>query len=318
MRTSLTWADFSDETKQACRKLHATFVMAPHAMSKTRLVDLVKQQLEKGNVIFGVAEEEFVAGFEGQAQFRMLPSEAVQSLATIIAKAKLPHKFLVLSYPQADVDDVVRALRPWKVVLVRGSWHLAFQRRSTYDLLMRREIPFEFVSPFVHEQEAKEYLAGIEAELPYEPEKIIGERADMFEAAQKVAAASFDYSFQIGAVLAEETEKGYKLVDAACNEVVPYQTFAMHFGNSREENLSGVHDANHYDTIHAEVNLLVKAMKNGNDFEGKSLFLNVLPCPSCARMLTKTGIKEVFYQNDHSDGYAVKLFEKAGIGTRKG
>lgn len=317
MNNNLTWADFSDNDKKQCRALRPTFVMAPRELSATRLVDLVKQLLEKNHVIFGVAAERFVAGFEGQVQFQTLPINAIEPLAQKIAAAHLPHKLIVLSYPQIAVDDVIRAIRPKNVVLVRGSWHLVFQRRSTYDLLTRRNIPFSFVSPFVHDSEAKEYLASIEGHLPYEPNPLIGDRRAMLAAAQKVATASCDYSFQTGVVLAEPTDQGYRLVDAACNEVVPYQTYALHYGNSREEHLSEVHDANHYDTIHAEMNLLVRALKTGRNFEGKSLFINMMPCPSCARTLVKTGLAEVVYNKVHSDGYAVELFEHAGIKTRK-
>lgn len=316
MRTSYSLEDLSDADKQELRALHATFIAAPRSMSQARLVDLIKQELEKRHVVFGVAEEAYVDGFEGQAQFQTLPLSQVMPLAEKINQAGLPHKLIVLPYAQADVDDVIRLVRPNNVVLVRGSWHLVFHRRSTYALLVKRGIPYSFVSPFLHEQEAKDYLSAVEPK-GQSFRKRRGDKGAMLALAAEVARESYDYSFQTGAVLAEATSNGYTAVDAACNEVVPYQTYALHFGNSREDNVAAVHDANHYDTIHAEVNLLVRAMKNGQTFEGKSLFINLLPCPSCARMLVMTGIAEVVYSVDHSDGYAVKLFEKAGIKTRK-
>lgn len=314
MATELRWSNFSEDTKASLRASKAVFVMAPREMSDERLVQLVKENLSKGNVIFGVAEEEFVDGFSGQAHFRTEPLEPVLRLAELIEKAKLAHTLQILVYPQKDVNEVIRAVRPRRVVVVRGSYWHVFHRRTTYELLQKRGIPFEYVSPFTNEDEAKSYADAVPQE---DISHAHGNEELMLDRVDDIAKYSFDYSFQTGAVLAEKAGAEYKLILAACNEVVPYQTYAMHFGNSREDNLSPRHDANHYDTIHAEMNLLVKAMKNGETFEGKTLFINMMPCPSCARTLVKTGIKEVVYNEVHSDGYAVKLFEQAGIKTRK-
>lgn len=314
MATNITWTNLTDSDKDALRGLKATFVMAPREMSDKRLVQLVKENLSKGNVVFGIAEEKYVEGFEGQAQFQTLGLEPVLRLAGLIEKARLPHKMQVVSYQQKDVDNVIRAVRPNRVVVVRGSYVHVFHRRTTYELLQKRGISFEYVSPFIDKAEALAYANTVGTLIA---PIASGDEAIMLQDVVYVAKSSYDYSFQTGAVLAEKVNDGYKLVDAACNEVVPYQTYALHYGNSREDNLSPRHDANYYDTIHAEMNLLVRAMKSGVDFEGKTLFINMMPCPSCARTLVKTGLKEVAYSEVHSDGYAVKLFEKAGIKTRK-
>lgn len=313
----ISWTAFSEADKELCRSLRATLVLAPREMSGVRLVDLIKEQLEKRNVIFGVAEEVFTQGFEDQPQFKMLALSAVDGLAQKINAAKLPHRLQVLAYPQQAVDEVIRATRPNNVVVVRGSYQFPFHRSSTCALLERRGIGFTYVSPFVHEQEAQEYYRLIEPTLP-EVGHVSGNETAMFTAAMRIARRSFDYSFQTGAVLAEKTEDGYSLVDAACNEVVPYQTYALHNGNAREDNRTAHQaEAAHYDTIHAEMNLLVRAMKHGTNFAGKSLFINMMPCPNCARTLVTTGLQELVYHHIHSDGYAADLFEKAGITTRK-
>lgn len=294
--------------------MKATFMMAPRELSHDRLTEIVRPYLAKGNVILGVSEEVYVEGFEDQPQFKMLRPGIAEELAEKIERAALPHTALVLVYPQNEVDDIVRAIRPARVIVVRGSYSRSFYLRSTYALLEKRGIPFVYVSPFSSEDEAKDYLQSVEPSLPglHRGEK--GDESTMLLLAQTVAKRSFDYTYQVGAVLAERHGDMYEVIDAAANEVVPYQTFALHFGNSREDNLAPVNDANHYDTIHAEMNLLVR---RGTHFAGKTLFLNMLPCPNCARVLSKTAIGEVVYERDHSEGYAVKLLEKAGIKTRK-
>jgi deoxycytidylate deaminase len=187
-------------------------------------------------------------------------------------------------------------------------------------LLEKRGIPFEYVSPFVNEDEAKYFLHKINDEL-IDAADLVGESGDeqtMLGYAREIAKRSFDYSFQTGAVLATKNAHEYEVIDAACNEVVPYQTYALLHGNAREDNrVPRQGDQTYYDTIHAEMNLLVRAMKNGIRFEGKSLFINMMPCPNCARTLVNSGLSEVVYHEEHSGGYAVKIFEEAGIKTRK-
>lgn len=313
-------ATYSESDKTLLRGLKATFVMAAREMSEARLTQLVKEYLAKGNVIFGVAKEAFVDGFDEQPQFRTLPLEPVEKLVEKIEKAHLPHSIRVITYRQQDVDEVIRAVRPQRVVVVRGSYIYPFHRRSTSQLLEKRNIPFEYVSPFVDEEQAKAYLAAVYLLMHTQKGSTFSDitEKDVMALVGEVAKESFDYSFQTGAVLAEKVGKQYQIIDAACNEVVPYQTFALHFGNAREIHRSAHQaDAVHYDTIHAEMNLLVRAMKNGVNFEGKSLFINMMPCPNCARTLVNSGLKEMVYLETHSGDYAVELFEKAGIVTRK-
>lgn len=322
MEINYYWTNATKDTIGFLRGLKATFIPAPREMSEKRLVELVKDKLKRRNVVLGIQLAEFVDGFDNQPQFRTLPAAPAIRFARKIAEAKLPYGLYVLQYaPNTPVDDIIRAMRPNDVTVVRGSYHTVFHRRSTYDLLKKRSIPFELVSPFVDEAEAKLFLRTVEAPMRAlvslrQPHGFVDE-ATLMTYSRDIAKISFDYSFQTGAVLAEKTKSGYTLVDAAANDVVPYQTYALHFGNSREENLSPRHDANHYDTIHAEMNLLVRAMKNGVNFEGKTLFINMMPCPNCARTLVKTGLEEVVYSEVHSDGYAVELFGNAGIKTRR-
>jgi deoxycytidylate deaminase len=130
--------------------------------------------------------------------------------------------------------------------------------------------------------------------------------------AQTAAKQSFDYNMQTGVALARHNGTSYELIATAYNGVVPYQTYAMHHGAARERNFSPMHDLNHYDTNHAEVELILKAQKQKLDLHSTTLFINLLPCPSCARMLAHTDIETFVYREDHSDGYAVKMLEQSG------
>ena len=83
------------------------------------------------------------------------------------------------------------------------------------------------------------------------------------------------------------------------------------------QHVTVVHDINYYDTIHAEMYLLIKALEQKVDLGSTTLFINLLPCATCARTLSQTDIAEVVYVNNHSDGYATKLLQDSGKTVRQ-
>lgn len=313
MQTEFDWADIAFASKKPLKGA-ANFVLAPRELSEKRLLQLVKELLPKGDVVIGVAKETYVPSFEGQPQFRTMPRETAVVLAAKAASSASPHKIYVLKYFARDTDVIIEKLLPKHVVVVRGSYHQAFHTRSTYYVLTKFNIPFSYVSPFVDDAEARLYEKHNEATATVEKN---GNEADMLALAQSVARKSFDYSFQTGCVLAHKNGTQYAVLATGYNEVIPYQTYAMHYGNSREDNYSTPHDVNYYDTIHAEMQLLVLAGQKGISLAGTTLFINLLPCPNCARTLSQTGITEFVYSVDHSGGYAVKLLEACGKKVRR-
>lgn len=306
--------------KKEIKELRATFVAAPRQMSAVRFKELVKQYLLKGNIVLGLAKEDYVQGFESQPQFRMLDEQTVKSLIDKVNISPSPHKIYTLQYAQRDVKYVFKELSFRRVVLVNGSWKYSFHTQEPYYALVNRGTPYDMVSPFSTETEAMEYEQSIWPEVQLDEtmftKKSYGE-ADLLAIADLAAKQSFDHTFQTGTVLARKGPGGYEYLLSAFNKVVPYQTYAMHHGASREKNFSPPNDLNHYDAVHAEVELVVKSGKQGVALSGASLFINLLPCPHCARMLSETDIHEIVYSVDHSAGYAVALLEAAGKKVRR-
>jgi len=60
------------------------------------------------------------------------------------------------------------------------------------------------------------------------------------------------------------------------------------------------------------VELIFAGSREKIDLAGTSLYINLLPCPICARMLVRSPIGTIVYQHDHSDGYGFKLLKQAG------
>lgn len=305
------WAKLAFGSKKPINDLKATFIMAPRELSGKRFGQLLKQYLAKGNVVLGIAKEDYIDGFKGQPQFRTLSSKRVLPFTELVAANSPKAKLYILEYQQREATYLLEKLKFKHVVLVNGSWLHAFHTRTEYYALVNSSASFEKVSPFVDEAEAKAFAAKHVIEPP--SRKGAQTTAAMLQIADEAAKASYDYMFQTGAALGKKTgNDSYELVLTAYNHVVPYQTYAMHHGASRETYFSPPNDLNHYDTAHAEVELLIQAQKNKLSLADTTLFINLMPCPPCSRMLAETDIAEIVYQQDHSNGYAVHMLEAAG------
>jgi deoxycytidylate deaminase len=309
------WNDLAFASKKPLNSLKATFIAAPRELSNTRCTQLVKQYLPKGNMILGIAKEPFVLGFEDQPQFKTLQRKTVQSIIDKVNSRPSKYKIATLVYAQRDLLHVINGLSVQEFIFINGSWKYSFHTQAPYYALVQRGTPFTLVSPFANEDEAKAF--GKKTKLPKPPVSGTYDEVRMLEIAARAAKQSYDYSFQTGVSLGKKQGGKYRLLATTFNPVVPYQTYAMHFGASREVNFSPPHDLNHYDTTHAEVELIIKAQKEQINLQRTTLFINLLPCPSCARMLSRTDITEFVYREDHSDGYAIKMLEAAGKKVRR-
>lgn len=313
----INWSDLAFGSKKVIRDLKAIFIAPPREISMARFTQLVKQYLPVGNIVLGCAEEMFVNGFEGQPQFKTLRCEKLKPLIEKVNKSNSPNKITILHCKQSELVAIYEKIKFSRVVLVNGSWQYTFHRRPEYYSLISRGIPFDFVSPFYDETEAMKYAADFEKNMVLQKTDKNLSEIQMMRAADSAAKNSFDHSFQSGVALGRKTRDKYELISSAFNKTVPYQTFAWHFGPQRERHLSPPHDLNYYDTIHAEVNLIVHAGREHIDLSGTTLFINLLPCPICSKVLCETDISEIVYALDHSNGYAVALLEKAGKKVRR-
>nr|AIA18279.1 Cytidine and deoxycytidylate deaminase zinc-binding region [uncultured bacterium] len=319
MQPDFTWGDLAFGSKKPVNSLKATFIAAPRELSAARFKELVKQFLPQGNIVLGLALEPYINGFDGQPQFRTLQIATVESIIRKVNAISPQHKIYTFTYAQRDSRYIFEKLTFARVVLVNGSWQYSFHTQAPYYALVNRGTPYQMVSPFVGEDEARAYEAGVVAEIeaahPFKRGTF--SEVEMLGLAQEASMYSFDYAFQTGVALGKKSGDNYRLLLWAYNRVVPYQTYALHHGASREKHFSPPNDLNHYDAVHAEVEAIVSAGKAPINLQGATLFINLLPCPSCARMLAETDIAEIVYTMDHSDGYAVHMLEAAGKTVRR-
>jgi dCMP deaminase len=128
--------------------------------------------------------------------------------------------------------------------------------------------------------------------------------------AQVVAESekSADWWRQVGAALVQEG----RVLTIAHNEHMPDEEFPNIFGDTRSLFKKGV-NINYVTTAHAEAATIAGAAKQGMSTDGATLFTTDFPCPYCARVIAKSGIKKIFYLK----GYAVlggdEFFKEVGI-----
>jgi hypothetical protein len=62
-------------------------------------------------------------------------------------------------------------------------------------------------------------------------------------------------------------------------------------------------------TVHAEMNAITDAARNGHAIRGCTLFCNTFPCHNCAKHIVASGIRRLVYLRPYPKSYASDLFD---------
>ncbi len=287
-----------------------TFIHISRDISEARILELFKEYISTSNILWGIAEEEYIEGFDGQIQFETLKESSFKSLIDKVSKANISRELLFLKYNQRDARYIIESLKPKINVLVNGSWKSVFHQTQVFGTLVKNELKYKLVSAFTDEKEAKEYEKKVKKVIDRTTKlPTILKESEYLEALTTVSKRSFDHSFQVGSILL----KGNKVIASAHNEIVPFETYALLNGSLREKNFTPQNDLNFYDTHHSELGILNICLNKGISLKGTTLLVNLLPCPTCAKALAHTTISRVIYHLDHSSGYSFDLLKRYGI-----
>lgn len=71
------------------------------------------------------------------------------------------------------------------------------------------------------------------------------------------------------------------------------------------------------EVIHAELNCVLKAAKEGISLTDSICYVTLAPCVSCAAMLFQAGITKVIYKEDYRDTTGIELLKKYGVEVEK-
>lgn len=71
-------------------------------------------------------------------------------------------------------------------------------------------------------------------------------------------------------------------------------------------------------TVHAEVNAIIQAARNGVQVVGSNIYVSHLPCWNCFKVIANCGIKKIFYGEDYRvDALVLESAQKLGIEINK-
>lgn len=73
------------------------------------------------------------------------------------------------------------------------------------------------------------------------------------------------------------------------------------------------HGVTRDETIHSEMNALMKAARDGRPTKGTTLYCTHSPCPNCAKHIIAAGVIEVIYLNDYRDTQGIQMLMKGGV-----
>jgi dCMP deaminase len=62
---------------------------------------------------------------------------------------------------------------------------------------------------------------------------------------------------------------------------------------------AGDPEENCYRTIHAEINAIAQAAKNGASIRDADIYITHTPCIHCFKVIVNTGIRRVFYEREY-------------------
>ncbi len=67
------------------------------------------------------------------------------------------------------------------------------------------------------------------------------------------------------------------------------------------------------EVIHAELNCIMKAAREGVSCIGATVYVTLSPCVQCSAMLIQSGVKRVVYKQPYRDLSGVLLLQKANV-----
>ena len=76
---------------------------------------------------------------------------------------------------------------------------------------------------------------------------------------------------------------------------------------------SGEAEENCFRTIHAEINAIAQAAKNGASIRDADIYITHTPCIHCLKVLINTGIRRIFYEHDYKTHTLADILRHTGV-----
>ncbi len=76
---------------------------------------------------------------------------------------------------------------------------------------------------------------------------------------------------------------------------------------------SGDVEENCFRTIHAEINAIAQAARNGSRIDGADIYVTHTPCIHCLKTLVNTGVRRVFYGKAYKIDTIEEIRDRSGV-----
>jgi dCMP deaminase len=80
---------------------------------------------------------------------------------------------------------------------------------------------------------------------------------------------------------------------------------------------AGESEENCFRTIHAEINAIAQAAKNGAGIAGADIYVTHTPCIHCLKVLINTGVRRVYYEREYKRYTLDDLLRYGGIALER-
>ncbi len=129
--------------------------------------------------------------------------------------------------------------------------------------------------------------------------------------AQVVASRSTCLRAQVGAVLVRNRSivaTGYNGAPAGMAHCTDVGCLLY-----KSEAPDGVVETNCFRTIHAEVNAIAQAARNGTSIDGADAYVTASPCVHCLKVLVNVGVRSIYYLRPYKIDRVREMLDQAGI-----
>jgi dCMP deaminase len=130
----------------------------------------------------------------------------------------------------------------------------------------------------------------------------------MCAAAADEAEKSSDWWRHVGAVVVKDGA----IIASGHNHHLPSDHTPYENGDPRDVIESGTLNLV-YTSLHAEQSIVAESAKNGVSLEGTDMYLNVFPCPLCAKLMATAGIKKCFFKTGSAWLDAESVLRDGGV-----
>ncbi len=137
---------------------------------------------------------------------------------------------------------------------------------------------------------------------------------EFLKKAAGLSAGSGCLRAKIGCLIVKDNQ----ILVEAHNEIFPANDQCQKNGCLRDKLKLGLGQfAERCRAIHAEAEAISRAAQKGISLDGAVIFATCAPCINCAKLLVKSGIKEVYFIDKHGDTAGLKILEISGIKSER-